>query len=88
MGDEASGFLQSWILTNVHAKGYQPDGDLTEAATLAEACVALAAAQAITRPELEAEVGDLDEHMRAAVESRRIVLAADTSIREGRVVEL
>ena len=31
---------------------------------------------------------DLDEHMQAAVESLRIVIAADTSIREGRVVEL
>lgn len=67
MGDKASGFLQSWIMTNVHAKGHQPDGDLTEAAPLADVCVALAAAQAITRPDLEAEVGDLDEHMRQAL---------------------
>ena len=31
---------------------------------------------------------ELDEHLTAAVESLRIVLAADQSIREGRAIEL
>lgn len=59
-------FLGSWVSTNVHAGGYKPEGDLGEARALAERCVALAAAQDITRGDLEAEVGDLDEHMRRA----------------------
>ena len=67
MNIKASGFLGSWIVTNVHAMGHKPEGDLADAAALADTCAALAGAQDITRDDLEAEVGDLDEHMRQAL---------------------
>ncbi len=67
MGEKASGFLGAWIVTNVHASGHRPEGDLAEAADLARTCVTLASAQGLTRADLEVEVGDLDEHMRRAL---------------------
>ncbi|WP_131114121.1 DUF768 domain-containing protein [Lichenihabitans psoromatis] len=67
MSHQAEAFLGSWIVTNVHPSGMKAAGDTTEAAQLAADCVALAAAQQITRADFETEVGDLDEHMRLAL---------------------
>ncbi len=66
MTEKASSFLGSWVVTNVHPTGMKAEGDLAEANGLADTCVALAAHQQITRADMEAEVGDLAEHMRKA----------------------
>ena len=67
MGETAGSFVGSWVVTNVHASGYKEPGDLGEAAGLARTCATLAAAQGLSRADLEAEVGPLDEHMRVAL---------------------
>ena len=67
MSQKGASFVGSWVLTNVHAKGRKPEGDLSDAKVLAGKCVTLAAAQQISRADMEAEVGDLDEHMRKAL---------------------
>lgn len=67
MGEKASSFLGSWVVTNVHPSGMKAAGDLAEANLLADTCAALAIHQQITRADLEAEVGDLSEHMREAL---------------------
>lgn len=67
VSQKARNFIGSWAVTNVHAGGYKPAGDFAQAAELADTCARLAAAQDISREDLEAEVGDLDEHMRKAL---------------------
>ena len=64
---EVSSFLGGWISTSVHPSGLKDVGDLTDAKVLADKCVALASAQDISRTDIEAEVGDLAEHMRKAL---------------------
>lgn len=67
MNELARSFIGSWVVTNVHATGFKAEGDLREADALADTCARLAAAQAISRADLEGEVGPLGEHMRAAL---------------------
>ena len=67
MSQKSESFLGSWIATNVHASGRKAVGETDQAAMLANTCVALAAAQDMTRADFERDVGDLDEHMRRAL---------------------
>ena len=61
---KASDFLQGWVATNIHAGS--PDLD-AEARRRAEECLTLAHAQAISRADIEAEVGPLEEHLKKAL---------------------
>ena len=69
MSDQAREFVEQWIESNVHATGYEPDGDNAEAKKLAFACWADADKMAISRATIESEFGSLVDHMTEALEA-------------------
>ncbi|BAQ45884.1 MULTISPECIES: DUF768 domain-containing protein [Methylobacterium] len=68
MSQKAQQFVDDWIDTHIHAEGYQPEGDNSEAAMRAEQCRAMAEIQGISHSEIEESVGDLVGYMADAIE--------------------
>lgn len=68
MSEKAREFVDGWIAENVHATGYEPEGDATEAKRLAFECWAAADKAGIPRGQIEQAVGPLVDHMAAAIE--------------------
>lgn len=68
MSEKAQQFVDDWIESNVHAEAYQPEGDNSEARSLAEQCRVKAEAKGIPPSEIEDAVGDLTDYMASAIE--------------------
>ena len=58
MSDTAKRFIEKWIDDNIHAEGYQPEGDNSEARQQAERCQAAGLREAHTVAELDAAAAD------------------------------
>ncbi len=69
MAEKAAEFVEAWIEENIHATGYEPEGDASEAKEKAVACWAAADMKGISRAAIQKEVGDLVERMARAIES-------------------
>jgi hypothetical protein len=63
-------FVEGWVSKNVYPGEYEPVGDLSEICQLAEQCFAIAAAEGISREEIEEDLGSVHDFISAAVESQ------------------
>ncbi len=68
MSDKAKSFVDLWIDKNVHATGYEQEGDTKVAKNLAKECLKECVSSGINRAEVKAAVGDLDVYMADAIE--------------------
>lgn len=68
MTDKTHTFIDGWIEDNVSATGYEPEGDGTEAKRLAAQCWRECDSAGISRPAVNAAVGDLVAYMADAIE--------------------
>jgi hypothetical protein len=68
MSERALGFVEEWTSENVHAEGYTPEGDNSQAKSLAVQCLAAANAQGISEAEIKQSIDDLTEFMAGAIE--------------------
>jgi hypothetical protein len=67
---KAREFLDFWMQNSVHAaEEYGTPGASQLTTDLVERCVEMAASQGVSRADLEAEVGDLSDYIKAALES-------------------
>jgi hypothetical protein len=39
MSERATAFVEEWVSDNIHATGYEPEGDNTQSAQLAAECL-------------------------------------------------
>ena len=69
MSDKAREFVQTWVSENVHATGYEPEGDSKEAERLTFACWRAVDQAGIRRAEVDEEFGDLLDYMAEQIES-------------------
>jgi hypothetical protein len=69
MSERGRRFIEGWVDENVHATGYEPEGDNSEARQLAKLCLAEAKAKGISRKEIEEHVGDINDYMSEAIEN-------------------
>jgi hypothetical protein len=60
-------FLEAWIGENNPPEAYEPEGDHTGSRLKAEEFLIAAKSEGITREEVEAEVGDIEDYMAGAM---------------------
>ena len=53
MSERAIAFVEEWVSENIHATGYEPEGDAAQAAAFAAQCLASAKAEGITDAEMK-----------------------------------
>jgi hypothetical protein len=63
MSERALAFVEEWVNENIHATGYEPEGDNSTASVLAQQCLAQAEAHGITDAEMKGAVDDLTQFM-------------------------
>ena len=63
MSERALAFVEEWVNENIHATGYEPEGDTSAASALAQKCVADAKADGITEAEIKEAIDDLTQFM-------------------------
>jgi hypothetical protein len=63
MSERALAFVEEWVNENIHATGYEPEGDSSMAKTLAAQCLAEAKADGITESEMKEAIDDLTQFM-------------------------
>jgi hypothetical protein len=63
MSERIIAFVENWVTENVHAEGYPPEGDLTQAKTFAAQCRAEALASGIPAAEIDDEFDDMEAFM-------------------------
>lgn len=68
MSAEAREFIEDWVNNNVHATGYQPEGDTEEARKLTFECWRAVDQAGIPRASVQEEVGELLDYMSEAIE--------------------
>ena len=49
MSERAIAFVEEWVSENIHAEGYEPEGDHSQAAAFAAQCLASSKAEGITK---------------------------------------
>lgn len=69
MSQRAVEFVDNWIAENIHAEGYPPEGDDSEARGLATMCEAAAQQAGISKAEIDEDLIDLVEYMSQALEN-------------------
>jgi hypothetical protein len=67
MNADAKAFIEDWIDENIQATNYEPEGDATAARAAAIACFRDADRAHISRPAIQAAVGNLQDYMAAAI---------------------
>jgi hypothetical protein len=67
MSERAIAFVEEWVSENIHATGYEPEGDDSQAAAFAARCVASAKADGIPEAEMKSAFENLTEFMSAAI---------------------
>ena len=70
MFEKAQQFIDDWIEINIHPTGYEPEGNNAEAHERARECWAEADIEGISRPLIQAAVGDLVSYMASAIEGK------------------
>jgi hypothetical protein len=67
--DKAREFIDFWMQNSVHsAEQYGTPGGSQRTSDLMHRCVEMAAAQGLSRADLEAEVGNLSEYIRTGLD--------------------
>ena len=69
MSERAIAFVEEWVSENIHATGYEPEGDAAQAAAFAAQCLASAKAEGITDAEMKDAFEDLSQFMAAAIKT-------------------
>jgi 5-enolpyruvylshikimate-3-phosphate synthase len=69
MSERAIAFVEEFVSENVHAEGYEPEGDHSQAAAFAAQCLASAKAEGITDAEMKNAFEDLTQFMAAAIKT-------------------
>jgi hypothetical protein len=77
MSDKIRTFVDCWIQSHVHAEGYQLKGDKRLAKLLASKCVEMAKSEGISASDIDAEFGDIVEHMHGQIKRVNDDLAAN-----------
>jgi hypothetical protein len=67
MSDKVEKFIQSWVLEHIDAEGYESVDEHPDADRLAKMCLIDAKEAGITKKQIEDVVGDLTDHMSAAL---------------------
>lgn len=75
MSERAIAFVEGWVSDNIHATGYEPEGDSSQAAELAAECLTAAKAEGITDAEMKDAFDDLTQFMAGSIK-----LANDTEV--------
>ncbi|MDH2354900.1 hypothetical protein QCM80_30160 [Bradyrhizobium sp. SSUT112] len=68
MSARAIAYVEDFVDRNVHAEGYEPEGNTSESEALATRCLAAAKADGIPEAEMKAAFENLQEYMAAAIE--------------------
>lgn len=68
MSERGLRFVEAWIVENVNAEGYEPEGDNSHARMLAVLCLEAAKAEGISKKEIEEHVGDINDFMSQAID--------------------
>jgi hypothetical protein len=63
MSERALAFAEEWVNENIHATGYEPEGDTSAASALAQQCLAEAKADGISEAEMKEAIDDLTQFM-------------------------
>jgi hypothetical protein len=63
MSERALAFVESWVNENIHATGYEPEGDNSTASVLAQQCLSEAEAHGVTDAEMKEAIDDLKQFM-------------------------
>ncbi len=63
MSERALAFVEEWVNENVHATGYEPEGDSSTASAFAQQCLNEAKADGITEGEMKDAFEDLTQFM-------------------------
>jgi hypothetical protein len=63
MSERALAFVEEWVNENVHATGYEPEGDSSLASALAQQCLAEAKVHGIAEVEMKDAFEDLTQFM-------------------------
>jgi hypothetical protein len=69
MSERAIAFVEEWVSENIHATGYEPEGDADQAAAFAAQCLASAKAEGITDAEMKDAFEDVNQFMAAAIKT-------------------
>ncbi len=69
MSERAIAFVEEWVSENIHATGYEPEGDAAQAAAFATQCLSSAKAEGITGAEMKDAFEDLNQFMAAAIKT-------------------
>jgi len=67
MSERAIAFVEEWVSDNIHATGYEPEGDSSQAAALAAECFAAAKAEGISDAEMKDAFDDLAQFMAGSI---------------------
>jgi hypothetical protein len=67
MNDKVETFIRNWVLEHIDAEGYESEDEHPDADRLAKMCLIDAKEAGITKKQIEAVVGDLTDHMSAAL---------------------
>ena len=68
MSERAIAFVEIWASKNITAKGYQPEGDNSQAKIFAAQCLMAAKAEGIPQAEIDAVFEDLTTFMAGEIE--------------------
>ncbi len=69
MSERAIAFVEEFVSENIHAEGYEPEGDHSQAEAFAAQCLASAKAEGITDAEMKDAFEDLTQFMAAAIKT-------------------
>jgi hypothetical protein len=67
MSDKVEEFIKAWVLEHIDAEGYESEDEHPDADRLAKMCIIDAKEAGITKKQIEAVVGNLTDHMSAAL---------------------
>lgn len=67
MSDKVEEFIKNWVLEHIDPEGYESEDEHPDADRLAKMCLIDAKEAGITKKQIEDVVGDLTQHMSAAL---------------------
>jgi hypothetical protein len=82
---KAREFLESWMVNNIHAEQPGVAGASRRPEELKAQCIEMAGSEGLTLAELEAEVGDLCQRIKAALATANHE-AVTHEVRDGRMI--
>jgi hypothetical protein len=67
MSERAIAFVENWISENIHATGYEPEGNGSQSMALAARCLASAKSEGITEAEMNDAFDSLPRFIAGAI---------------------